>query len=99
MGFAYHPQSPYVCVCDWGIRYRCLAYCSVRELVPQDDSSWEEAPNPDHEHHLPTELLPKKYRLVEPTPSDRSKPDNAGGLPEPAGNPLLLNATLCFYSI
>ena len=22
---------------------RCLAYCSLRELVPQDDSSWEEA--------------------------------------------------------
>ena len=21
----------------------CLAYCSLRELVPQDDSSWEEA--------------------------------------------------------
>ena len=20
---------------------RCLAYCSLRELVPQDDSSWE----------------------------------------------------------
>ena len=31
----------------------CLAYCSLRELVPQDDSSWEEAllvggiPGPD----------------------------------------------------
>ena len=25
-----------------GLR-RCLAYCSLRELVPQDDSSWEEA--------------------------------------------------------
>ena len=22
---------------------RCLAYCSLRELVPQDDSSWKEA--------------------------------------------------------
>ena len=22
---------------------RCLSYCSLRELVPQDDSSWEEA--------------------------------------------------------
>ena len=22
---------------------RCLAYCSLRELVPQDDGSWEEA--------------------------------------------------------
>ena len=22
---------------------RCLAYCSLRELVPQDDSFWEEA--------------------------------------------------------
>ena len=21
----------------------CLAYCSLRELVPQDDGSWEEA--------------------------------------------------------
>ena len=22
---------------------RCQAYCSLKELVPQDDSSWEEA--------------------------------------------------------
>ena len=22
---------------------RCLAYCGLRELVPQDDGSWEEA--------------------------------------------------------
>ena len=22
---------------------RCLAYCSLREFVPQDDSSWKEA--------------------------------------------------------
>ena len=22
---------------------RCLAYCGLRELVPQDDDSWEEA--------------------------------------------------------
>ena len=48
---------------------------------------------------LPTELLPKNYRLVEPTPSDCSKPDNAGGLPEPAGIPHILNATPCFYPI
>ena len=44
------------------------------------------------QHNLPTELLPKNRNLVEPTPSD----DNAGGLPEPAGHPYLLNATPCF---
>ena len=30
---------------------------------------------------------------MEPTPSDCSKPDNTGGLPEPAGHPYLLNDT------
>ena len=48
---------------------------------------------PDVKHNLPTELLPKNLHLVEPTPSDCTKPDNAGGLPEPAGHPYLLNAT------
>ena len=57
------------------------------------------SPNLDHEQHLPTELLPKNYCLVEPTRSDCSKPDNTGGLPEPAGNPHLLNTTPCFYPI
>ena len=53
-------------------------------------------PDPDIKHNLPTELLPKNRHLVEPTPSDCSKPDNAGGLPEPAGHPYPLNATPCF---
>ena len=52
--------------------------------------------DPDIKHNLPTELLPKNRHLVEPTPSDCSKPDNAGGLPEPAGHPYPLNATPCF---
>ena len=46
--------------------------------------------------YLPIQLLPKNHHLMEPTPSDRSKPDNAGGLPEPAGHPHLLKATPCF---
>ena len=44
-----------------------------------------------------TELLSKNRRLVEPTPSDCSKSDNAGGLPEQAGHPHLLNATPVFF--
>ena len=47
-------------------------------------------------YQLATDLLSKNCHLVEPTPSDCSKPDNAGGLPEPTGHPYLLNATPCF---
>ena len=71
----------------------CFHYCKPEKNIINLK------PNPNHEQHLPTELLSKNYCLLEPTPSDCSKPDNVGGLPEPAGNPHLLNATPCFYPI
>ena len=54
--------------------------------------------DPNFINRLLTKFLPQNDRTVEATPARSSEPVNAGGLPDPAGHPHILNQPQMFLT-